>query len=728
MRSKPALTLPPPFALGTLAIVLAFGWAVTGCRSTASSKRPLRYPPTPKVDQVDTYHGVRVPDPYRWLEDPGTPETRAWVEAQNELTFGYLESLPQRDELRARLTELWDYERVTVPLQYGGKLFYRTNDGLQNQSVLVVADAAAGSAREPSVLLDPNRLSEDGSVSLAGAIPSPSGALVALGLSDGGSDWRTWRVRGAEGGPDRTDVVTRNKFGGLQWDIEERGFFYPRYEEPADGTKLQARNAPAEIVYHRLGTSETEDILLVERPTDPGLSVGFSRSEKGDALIVSLRDTDSRHTQLSLAPLTFEGDRPVLSDPVALTPDFDARYSYAGDDGETIFVRTDWQAPNWRVFAIDPSNPDRTNWREIIPESEHAIDRVRAVGGRLIVSYLANASSLVRVFDTQGSFEREVELPGIGSISGFGGRMSDTSTFYSFASYTQAPTIYRYDILRGTSELFSSPDIDFDSAAYVTNQVFYESRDGTRIPMFLTHRRDLERNGQNPVYLYGYGGFNVSLTPSFNASNLVWLERGGIVAVANLRGGGEYGENWHTAGTKLQKQNVFDDFIAAAEWLVRENYTEPARLAIAGGSNGGLLVGACMTQRPDLFGACLPAVGVMDMLRYHRFTIGWAWAGDYGTSDERQEFEALYAYSPLHNLRTGTAYPPTLVTTADHDDRVVPAHSFKFAAALQEAQSGPEPVLIRIETRAGHGAGTPTKKRIDQAVDQWAFLLHELGR
>jgi prolyl oligopeptidase len=669
---------------------------------------------------VDEYHGVQVADPYRWLEDPDSYETRTWIEAQNAHTNHFLSGIYGRSTIRERLTELWDYERYGVPFRRAGRTFFSKNDGLQDQSVLYVVDHDGA---EPRVLLDPNTLSEDNTVALAGYTPSWDGRYLAYALSDGGSDWRTWHVKVIDTGEDLPDVVTRNKFGGMAWDADSTGLFYTRYDAPEEGTELQAMNAPPDIAYHALGTDESADGVIVRRPEEEGVSQGFRLTEDRSALVVTRWQAATRNNDMMLVPLPATPD----SERTPLVEDFDAQYSYVGDDGATIWVRTNLEAPRWRVVGIPMGAPERENWVDVIPEGDDAIQGVSSVGGRLIVTRMKDATSRVSVHWPDGSLERELGLPGLGSCYGFGGEPEDQDTFYSFTSFTHAPTIYRYHIASGESSVYREPELDFDAGQYDTYQVFYRSMDGkTRVPMFITHRRDLELTGDLPTYLYGYGGFNISLTPSFSIPNLVWLEMGGVLAVPNLRGGGEYGEDWHEAGTKLNKQNVFDDFEAAARWLVRNEYTTPRKLAIGGASNGGLLVGACITQNPWLYGAALPAVGVMDMLRYHEFTIGWAWAGDYGTSDDPAEFEALLAYSPLHNIEPGKAYPATLVTTADHDDRVVPAHSFKFAAALQAAQGGDEPILIRIETRAGHGAGKPTAKRIEEATDRWAFLTEVL--
>jgi len=682
----------------------------------ASASSPIVYPPSKKVEQVDDYHGINVADPYRWLEDADSPETKAWVEAQNKVTFGFLESIPERARLRERLTQLWNYEKFGVPFREGDRYFFTRNDGLQNQSVLYVGRTPDDP--QARVLLDPNTLSSDGTVALTGYAVSDDGQLLAYGLATAGSDWNEWRVRNVETGEDLPDRLQWVKFSGASWTKDGKGFFYSRYDEPKEGNLLQSTNYYQKLYYHRVGTPQSADELVYERRDHKEWGFGGYVTDDGRYLgIVVTMGTSPKN-------LFFYKD---LTNPeakvVELIPDFIADFTPVGNDGTTFYFRTDWEAPRGRLIAIDATRPERANWREIIPQSRDTLEAVRWVGGRFIALYLSDAKTQVRMFDREGKFVQEIALPGIGTAVGFGGKPEATETFYAFTSFTQPTSIYRYDFATGKSTLLRQPKVAFDPGAYVTQQVFYKSKDGTRIPMFIVHRKGLRRDGKNPTLLYGYGGFNISLTPSFSPARIAWLEMGGVLAIPNLRGGGEYGEEWHQAGTKLKKQNVFDDFIAAAEWLIREKYTQPARLAIQGGSNGGLLVGACMTQRPELFGAALPAVGVLDMLRFNKFTIGWAWESDYGSPQNPEEFKALYAYSPLHNLKPGTRYPATLITTADHDDRVVPAHSFKFAAALQAAHKGDAPVLIRIETRAGHGAGKPTSKLIEETADVWAFLV-----
>lgn len=681
--------------------------------------RDLIYPSTNQVAQSDNYHGVEVKDPYRWLEDPDSDATKAWVQAQNELTNSYLATIPTRDKLQQRLTQLWDYEKYSSPFKRGQSYFYFKNDGLQNQSVLYTLKSLDD---EGEILLDPNSLSADGTVALSGLSISDDGQWMAYGLSTAGSDWVEYRVKNIATRQDTADHLQWIKFSGASWTKDNQGFFYSRYDQPNAETKLEDVNYYQKLYYHRLGTPQAEDILIYHRPDQKEWGFSGSVTEDGKYLIISVwLGTDSKNL------VFYKNLEQPDSEVVELISEFVASYSVIDNDGDTFWLRTDLNAPRGRVIAIDLDNPDQANWQEIIPEAPETLEGIGLLNNQFVADYLKDARSQIKIYALDGTFVREVELPGIGSAGGFGGKRYDTETFYTFTSFTTPATIYRYDLTTGESKLFRQPQVDFDPEAYQTQQVFYPSKDGTKIPMFITHKKGIKLDGNNPTYLYAYGGFNISLTPSFSISNVVWLEMGGIYAVPNLRGGGEYGEDWHQAGMKDKKQNVFDDFIAAAEWLIEQKYTRTEKLAIAGGSNGGLLVGACMTQRPDLFAAAIPAVGVLDMLRFHKFTIGWAWCSEYGTPDDEADFKTLYAYSPLHNLKQGTAYPATLITTADHDDRVVPAHSFKFAAALQAAHQGDHPVLIRIETKAGHGAGKPTSKVIEEAADKWGFLMANLG-
>ena len=683
------------------------------------SRNSLVYPNTNQVEQSDNYHGVEVKDPYRWLENPDSKATKAWITAQNQVTTAYLKNIAVKGKIQQRLTYLWDYEKYGSPFKRGQRYFYFKNDGLQNQSVLYTLESLDDEAK---VLLDPNTLSSDGTVALSGLSISDDGRWMAYGLSSAGSDWVEYRVKNIATGEASSDHLKWIKFSGASWTKDHQGFFYSRYDEPNEQTKLADVNYYQKLFYHRLGTEQTEDTLIYHRPDQKEWGFSGSVTEDGKYLIISVwLGTDSKNL------VFYKNLEQPDSEVVELISDFEASYSVIDHDKDVFWVQTDLDAPRGKVIAIALNNPDRSNWQEIIPEAPETLQSVGLLNNQFVADYLKDARSLYLIFDLDGTLIREVELPGIGSAGGFGGKRYDTETFYTFTSFTTPATIYRYDMNTGESKLFRQPQVDFDPNEYQTQQVFYSSQDGTKIPMFITHKKGIELDGNNPTYLYAYGGFNISLTPNFSISNLVWLEMGGIYAVPNLRGGGEYGEAWHQAGMKERKQNVFDDFIAAAQWLIDQKYTSKSKLAIAGGSNGGLLVGACMTQRPDLFAAAIPAVGVLDMLRFHKFTIGWAWCSEYGNPENEQDFKTLYAYSPLHNLKNGTAYPATMITTADHDDRVVPAHSFKFAAALQAAHQGDNPVLIRIETKAGHGAGKPTSKIIEEAADKWAFLVENLG-
>jgi len=703
----------------SLGIAVALALLLNGCARSRYAQGPLTYPEARQVDVLEDYHGVQVADPYRWLEDPDSEETRAWIEAENKLTFAYLESIPARKRINRRLTRLWNYEKFGVPHRRGGRYFYSKNDGLQDHYVLYTMKSLAD---EPRALIDPNTFSEDGTVSLAGYGISEDGRYIAYAKSEGGSDWNTWFVRDIETGADLADRIEWAKFSGASWKHDGSGFFYSRYDAPPEGDKLQSVNEFQKLYFHRLGTPQSEDVLVYEDREHPDWGFGGFVTDDGRYLIISVNKGTERKNQLYYKELQTDGS-PV----VKLIDTFDAMYNFIDNDGPVFLVHTDHQAPRGRVIAIDTRRPDRGAWKELVPEAQETLTSVGTISNSFVANYLKDAHDQVKFFDLGGKLLRELELPGIGSAGGFSGRRSDTETFYSFTSFSMPQTVYRYDCTTGQSSVFRKPKVDVDPDDFVTRQVFYNSKDGTRVPMFITHRRGIKLDGANPTLLYGYGGFNIPLTPYFSVSNLVWMEMGGVYAVANIRGGGEYGREWHEAGMRKNRQNVFDDFIAAAEWLIESDYTQPSKLAIAGGSNGGLLVAACMVQRPDLYGAVLPAVGVLDMLRFNKFTIGWAWESDYGSPQDPEEFSVLRAYSPLHNLKPGTKYPAVLITTADHDDRVVPAHSFKFAAALQEAQGGDAPTLIRIETRAGHGAGKPTWMRIEELADQWAFLVRELG-
>ena len=679
--------------------------------------KPNKYPAARKADQVDDYHGVKVADPYRWLEDLDSEETRTWVEAQNKLSFGFLESVAARTPLKDRLTKLWNYEKYGIPFREGNRYFYTRNSGLQNQAVLYTVTSLDA---QPQMILDPNTLSADGTVALSAMQVSPDGKHLAYSLSASGSDWQEWKVRDVATGKDLSDHLKWVKFSGASWTSDSKGFFYSRYDEPK-GDTLKATNYFQKVYYHRLGTPQSEDVIAYERPDQKDWLFGASVTDDGNYLIISVyQGTDVR------SRVYFKDLKAADASVVKLLDDFDAAYYFIGNQGTKFWFQTDLNASRGKVIEIDTANPARENWKVVVPESKETLQSASFVNNRFILNYLKDAYTQVKIHETSGKLVSEVSFPGIGSASGFGGKATDKETFYAFTGFTTPTTIYRYDMVSGKSTIFRQPKVDFNPADFETKQVFYNSKDGTKVPMFITHKKGLKLNGNNPTYLYGYGGFNISLSPAFSVGNLVWMELGGVYAQPNLRGGGEYGEDWHQGGMKLKKQNVFDDFIAAAEWLIANKYTSTPKLAIGGGSNGGLLVGAAITQRPDLFGAALPAVGVMDMLRFQKFTIGWAWVSDYGSSDNPEEFKALYAYSPLHNIKPGRSYPATMITTADHDDRVWPGHSFKFAAALQAAQEGNAPILIRIETKAGHGAGKPTSKMIEEVADRWAFLVKTL--
>ena len=710
----------PSIAAASLPLLTALALAIFPPVTTRADD--FHYPDAPKGPQVDDYHGTRVADPYRWLEDANSPETQAWVEAENKLTFDYLRHLPARDRIHGRVAQLWDYEKFGVPHREGSRYFFARNTGLQNQSVLYTAPAPDAPATE---LLDPNKLSADGTVSLSGYEISDDGKYMAYGLNTSGSDWIDWRVREIATGQDLPDQIHWSKFSGASWTKDGRGFFYGRYDEPDAKSQLQAANYYQKLYYHHVGTGQDKDELVYERRDEKEWMFGGIVSDDGQYLIIDVShgtDPKNRVFFRSLADGPSKDGAPV----VELLREADAHYQFVGNDGAVFYFFTDKDASRGRFVAIDTSKRG-VELREIIPQAAETLEGVSYVGGRFLASYLKDAHTQVKVFDKEGKFLSEVAFPGLGTAGGFDGKPYDSETFYSFTSYTAPPTIYRYDVRTGETRPVFAPKLNFDPADYTTEQVFYPSRDGTKVPMFISYKKGLQKNGMNPTVLYGYGGFSISLTPAFSPANLAWMEMGGIYAVPNLRGGGEYGEDWHLAGTKGRKQNVFDDFISAAEYLIANQYTSTPKLAIYGGSNGGLLIGACLTQRPDLYGAALPAVGVLDMLRFQKFTIGWGWASDYGSSDNAEDFNWLYAYSPLHHIHAGTPYPPTLITTSDHDDRVVPAHSFKFAATLQAAQGDDAPVLIRIETKSGHGGGRPTSKLIEEVADRWAFLDQVLG-
>ena len=706
-------------AATTAVSMLAAGSSLAqSCSTSIDAAHPaLNYPVSKQGGQVDDYHGTKVADPYRWLEDGNAGDTHDWVTAQNQLTQSYLGGIDTRGAIRRRLTSLWNYERYSVPFKEGGRYFYSRNDGLQNQAVLYTLRQMNDT---PRVLLDPNSLSTDGTVALAGLAVSPDGRYLAYGTAASGSDWNTWRVRDIDSGRDLSDQLEWVKFSGASWSHDGKGFYYSRYDAPNEATKLADANYFQKLYFHVIGTPQSADVLVYDRPDHKDWGFSGTVTDDGQYLIITITQGTERKNRIYYKDLG-RADSKVIP----LLDEFDAAYDFIDHRGPVLLFRSDRDAPRGRIIAIDLDRPQPAQWQTLVPESADTLQSVSLVDDRLVASYLHDAKSVVRVFAADGKLLREVDLPGIGTAAGFGGRSSDRETFYSYTGFTTPTTIYHYDLASGKSSLYRQPKVDFDPAKFDTTQVFYASRDGTRIPMFIVSRKGMLRDGSNPTYLYGYGGFNISLTPAFSVANLQWVEMGGVLAIPNLRGGGEYGESWHQAGTKLRKQNVFDDFIAAGEWLIANQYTSSSKLAVGGGSNGGLLVGAVVTQRPELFAAALPAVGVMDMLRFQKFTIGWAWTSDYGSSDDAAQFNALYAYSPLHNLKRA-CYPAMLVTTADHDDRVVPAHSFKFAAAAQAAQMGSAPVLIRIDTKAGHGAGKPTAKQIEEAADRWGFLTRVL--
>ncbi|TMU55189.1 prolyl oligopeptidase family serine peptidase [Flagellimonas algicola] len=691
--------------------------AMTACQNT-HQREPIivTYPTTKKVDTVDTYFGTEVQDSYRWLEDDRSSETEAWVKEQNAATFGYLDQIPFREDLKNRLEKLWNYEKLGSPFKEGDYTYFYKNNGLQNQYV-VYRKKEGG---EEEVFLDPNKFSEDGTTSLMSLNFTKDGSKAAYLISEGGSDWRKGIVIDTESRERVEDTLVDIKFSGISWKGNE-GFFYSSYDKP-DGSELSAKTDQHKLYYHKLGTPQSEDpVIFGGIPEEKHRYVGGSVSEDGKYLFISAATSTSGNK-------LFMKDLSSLDNPlVTILDDTDSDTYVIDTDGSKLYMVTNRNAPNKKIVVADAANPGSEHWQDVIPETEHVLTSGTG-GGYFFAEYMVDAISKVMQYDYGGNLVREVKLPGVGSANGFGGKKEDQEFYFSFTNYNTPSSSYKYDVETGVYEQYWNPDIDFNPEDYESTQVFYNSKDGTKVPMIITHKKGLELNGKNPTILYGYGGFNISLTPSFSITNAIWMEQGGIYAVPNLRGGGEYGKKWHIAGTKQQKQNVFDDFIAAAEYLIEHQYTSKEYLAIRGGSNGGLLVGATMTQRPDLMQVALPAVGVLDMLRYHTFTAGAGWAYDYGTSEESEEmFKYLKNYSPVHNVKEGTAYPATLVTTGDHDDRVVPAHSFKFAAVLQEHQAGDNPTLIRIETNAGHGAGTPVSKTIEQYADIFGFTLFNMG-
>ncbi|WP_257309264.1 prolyl oligopeptidase family serine peptidase [Geothrix fuzhouensis] len=698
--------------------ILSMALAIT---TALSAQTPLTYPPTRKADVVDDFFGTKVADPYRWLEDDNSAETKAWVEAQNKVTFAYLEQIPERSKIRERITRLWDFEKYSAPFKRGQRYFYSYNTGLQNQSVLFVTEDPKAAGR---VLLDPNTLSKDGTVALSGASFTEDGRLMAYAVSVAGSDWQTWKVRDVATGKDLSDEIRWSKASGASWLKDGSGFFYSRYEAPKEGGALTGVNNHHLLYFHKLGTAQSEDTLIYQRPDQPEWYIGGSVTDNGRWLVITCGKGTNPESSLFLKDLSKPGSpvEPFLDR-------MDASYSVVDNEGDTFFVLTNQGAPRNRLVAIRKGQTDPAVWTGIIPQAKgrDVLEAVSVVGGRFIATWMRDAHSAVEFYDLKGKKTGDLALPALGTAGGFSGRREDLETFYTFGSFAYPGTIYRLDLKTRKSAIFRTPKVAFKPADYEVEQVFYPSKDGTKVPMFLVHKKGIKLDGLNPTLLYGYGGFNISLTPAFSVSRMVWLEMGGVYAMPNLRGGGEYGLEWYDAGRKEKKQNVFDDFIGAAEWLIAHKITSTPKLAINGGSNGGLLVGACLTQRPDLFGAAVPEVGVMDMLRFHKFTLGWGWKSDYGSSETKEGFQTLMKYSPLHTIKPGTKYPPTLITTGDHDDRVVPAHSHKFTATLQAAQAGPAPILTRIETSAGHGAGKPTAKQIEERADVLAFLVKNLG-
>ncbi|MCK6684173.1 MAG: prolyl oligopeptidase family serine peptidase [Thermoanaerobaculia bacterium] len=679
-----------------------------------TSTEPLVYPLAHRAETFDDYHGTRIADPYRYLESSANPLTKAWVEQQNTLTEKYLSQISSREPIRKRLTELWNFERVSPPVKEGGKYFFTKNDGLQNQPVLFVLDALG---KTPRPLLDPNSLAKDGTLALTEFSVSPDGRLLAYATANGGSDWTEWAIRSVETGRDLPDRIKWVKFSEVAWTKGGKGFFYARFDEPARGRELESVNKNQKLYFHRVGDHQDKDQLIYQRPEDPELGFSPKVTEDGRYLVIFIWKGTDRRNLLAVKDLSVP-DAPVRP----LFEEFESEYLFVDNTGPVFTLKTTKGAPRGRLVSVDISaKPLRL--KTVIRQSKDTIESVSSVGSRYVVRVMRDASDRVLIYTRAGKLEKEIRLPALGTTAGFTGKKGDTETFFSFTSFTYPARVYRHDFRTGKTELFHEPRLNgFDPSAFVTEQVFVSSKDGTKVPVFLVYKKGLARDGSAPAYLYGYGGFNVSMTPMFSVKHLVFVERGGIYAQASTRGGGEYGEDWHSAGMKEKKQNVFDDFIASAQWLITNNFTSRKKLAIGGGSNGGLLVGAVLNQRPELFGAAVPAVGVMDMLRFHKFTIGWAWVSEYGSSDDPAQFRLLLSYSPLHNIRTDVPYPAVLITTADTDDRVVPAHSYKYAAALQQAQTGRAPVLIRIETKAGHGAGKPTNKQIEEAADVLAFL------
>lgn len=695
-------------------VPIVFVMIVSGCMP---ERQNIKYPETKKDTVVDVYFGTEVSDPYRWLEDDQSAETAAWVQAENKITFDYLSKIPFRDALKQRLETIWNYPKLGVPFKKGGRYFFFKNDGLQNQSVLYMQQNLGD---EPEVLLDPNGFSADGTIALGSISPSDDGRYLAYSISRGGSDWNEIVVMDIQSREMISDTINWVKFSGISW--FNNGFYYSAYDAPKAGEALSGSNQFHKIFYHTLGTSQSDDQLIFHDPNNPLRNFYAYLTE--DKAFLMVAESESTSGNALYAKKTDQPDNQF----VKIAEGFEFDYSVVDHLDNQLLVVTNFNAAKKQLVLIDPQQPEPENWTTILPEREDVLQSVQMVGDYIYAEYLQDANSKAYFYDYEGNLVQELVLPTLGTIAGFSGEKGDNTAFYGFTSFTFPSSVYQYNVSTDESGLYSNSEVQFDPSAYETQQVFFASKDGTKVPMFLVYKKGLELNGKNPLLLYGYGGFNISLTPSFSVSRLPFLEQGGVFVMVNLRGGGEYGETWHEAGTKMKKQNVFDDFIGAAEFLIAEKYTSADKLAILGGSNGGLLVGACMTQRPDLFKVAIPIVGVMDMLRYHQFTIGWAWAGDYGRSDDSKEmFEYLLGYSPMHNIKKGVDYPATLAITADHDDRVVPAHTFKFMATLQEMNSGKNPVLVRIETQAGHGAGKPTSKMIEESADMYSFIMYNLG-
>lgn len=674
------------------------------------------YPVTKKVDTVDTYFGVKIDDPYRWLEDDNSTETANWVSAQNKVTFDYLSKIPFREQIKKRLTDVWNFEKVSSPFKEGSKYFYYKNDGLQNQSLLYIMDTVG---KNDIVLLDPNTLSKDGTVSLNTLSFSKDGKYLAYSISKSGSDWNEIYVKDVDNNIQLNDSINWVKFSGISW--YKDGFFYSRYDKPEEGNALKQKNKYHKVFYHKLGTNQKDDKLIFENKNEP-LRTYQAIVTTNEKYLIMYEEASTSGNALYFKPLE-QNNKPFK----LIAEGFDFDYSLVDAIDNDLFIKTNENAPRYKLIKINLLNPSKENWSDVIAEKDNVLESVSLAANNIIAKYMKDAHSKLEIYSLTGNYERDIELSTFSTITGFNGKKNDNIAYYSVTTFTSPGNIYKYDFNTHTSTSFYTPNIDFNENEYITKQEFIKSKDGTMIPLFIVHKKDIKLDGNNPALLYGYGGFNISQTPKFRISNTIWLENGGIYAVACLRGGGEYGKKWHEAGTKLKKQNVFDDFIASAEYLINNKYSSPEKMAINGGSNGGLLVGAVTNQRPELFKVAIPAVGVMDMLRFHKFTIGWSWTGDYGSSDDSIQFQYLLKYSPIHNINENINYPAIMVTTADHDDRVVPAHSFKYISVLQEKYKGENPVLIRIDVKAGHGAGKPTSMQIDSAADMWAFIFYNMN-